>query len=58
MAEPPPDPAGDEDDEAREQAIVEESIAALRGEPTTATDHERDRRRVRTVIDAIRAAGR
>lgn len=58
MVEPPPDPADDEDDEAREQAIVEESIAALRGEPTTATDHEQDRHRVRNVIDAIRAARR
>ena len=41
---------------AVERAIVEESVAALLGQPTTAEDHPRERRRVRAVIDAIRAA--
>jgi len=55
MPDDPLDAAAEDHDEqaARERAIVEESIAAIRGEPSTATDHQRDRRRVRTVIAAI-----
>ena len=48
--------APEDDEEAREQAIVDEVVSALRGEPSTAADHPRDRRRVRTVIEAIEAA--
>lgn len=49
------------DDPARERAIVEEAIAALAGgaapDPdASADDHPGDRRRVRVVLDAIRAA--
>jgi competence protein ComEC len=43
-----------EDD--RERAIVDEAIAAIAGTPAHGTDHPAERRRVRTVIDAIRGA--
>ena len=43
-----------EDD--RERAIVDEAIAAITGTPARGTDHPAERRRVRTVIDAIRGA--
>ena len=40
----------------REQAIVAEAIAALEGRTSSGDDHPGQRRRVRAVIDAIRAA--
>jgi hypothetical protein len=40
----------------REQAIVDEAIAAIQATPATGTDHPGARRRVRVVIEAIRAA--
>ena len=43
-------------DTEREEAIVAEAVAALQGTATGADDHQRERRRVRAVIDAIRAA--
>lgn len=50
MAEAP------DDELERERAIVEETVAALRGEAPAGTDHAADRRRVRVVLEAIEAA--
>jgi hypothetical protein len=50
----PSDPTAD--DLAREQAIVDEALAAIEGRRSGATDHDVERRRVQVVIDAIRDA--